>query len=554
MTNSWHLSAQGVLLWVSCALLGCRATPATQPNFLIIVADDLAYTDLGVYGGEIGTPNLDALAREGMMFTQFYAASTCSPTRSMLLSGTDNHVAGLGTMAGDHVGEQKDAPGYETYLNFRVASLAEVLRDAGYDTYMTGKWHLGMEEHTGPAARGFQRSFALLDGGAGHFDDMGMFSTARPGQFRRDGEAVSLPDDFYSTRDYAESMIEYIGTNREGGQPFFSYLAFTAPHWPLQAPDSSIARFAGRYDAGFEELHASRLGAMKRLGLIAEDVRPHPGLAGEPRWGDLTEEDRRVESRKMEVYAAMISDLDTYVGRVLDHLKSIGEYENTFIFFMSDNGAEGHHLERVFESLPGYLAECCDNSYDNMGRANSYFGYGPSWARAGVGPFRMYKGYANEGGIRVPAIASFPGRIASRGLHRGLATVKDVMPTLLELAGAIHPADEGGMYEGRPVESMTGRSMVPLLSGQTESVHGEEPIAAWELFGRRSVREGSWKLVWTTAPYGPDGWELFDLASDPGEINDLAESEPARLQNMIGLWESYVEDNGVVVSTEPIAY
>ena len=540
-----------------CLLAACNGTePASErrPNILVIVADDLGYTDLGIYGGEIGTPNLDTLAREGVMFTDFYAASTCSPTRAMLLSGTDNHLAGLGTMTGDHVGDQLGAPGYETYLNFRVATLAELLQDAGYHTYLSGKWHLGVEDHVAPAARGFERSFALLNGGGGHFSDMGMFSADSPAQYRDDGRPVALPDDFYSTRAYAERMIEYIDAHHGDGKPFFGYLAFTAPHWPLQAPDTSIARFRGRYDDGYEALHAARLMKMKQLGLIAEDIEPHPGLPNEPAWDALTDEQRRVEARKMEIYAAMVHDLDTYVGRVLDHLKTIGEYENTFIFFMSDNGAEGHRLQSTWPNLRNWIAECCDNRYDNMGRGNSYIDYGPNWARAGIGPFRMYKGFVNEGGIRVPALVRFGGRIPYGEVHRGLVTVKDVMPTLLELAGATHPAETGGVYKGRTVLPMQGRSMWPMLAGEASGVHGAEPVMGWELFGRRAIRKGPWKLVWTTAPYGPSDWQLYNLADDPGEIRDLLLAYPERKQALLELWDAYVAENGVIVSTEPIPY
>ncbi len=562
MEKTFHLYRRSLLLpaiLVLPFLLGACAEqpaeePAVRPNILLIVVDDLGYTDLGAYGGEIETPHLDALAREGMLFTDFYAASTCSPTRAMLLTGTDNHLTGLGTMTGDHVGDQKGAPGYETYLNFRVASVAELLQDAGYHTYMSGKWHLGVEDHVAPAARGFDRSFALLEGGGGHFNTMGMFSADSPATYRDDGRPVELPEDFYSTRYYAERMIAYLDASRDDGEPFFGYLAFTAPHWPLQAPDTSIARYRGRYDAGYEALHTARMENLKERGLIAKDVEAHPGSEGQPAWDTLSEEQKRVEARKMEIYAAMVHDVDIYVGRVLDHLKAMGEYDNTFIFFMSDNGAEGHDLQRTWPFLQDWIAECCDNSYANMGRGNSYLDYGPNWARAGVGPFRLYKGYATEGGIRVPAIVRMPGQASMEKVHRTMVTVKDVMPTVLELAGVTHPAETGGAYKGRTVFPMQGRSMKAMLMGDVATVHGEDPVMGWELFGRRAIRKGPWKLTWTTAPYGPDDWELFNLAEDPGEVNNLSEAYPDRKQELLELWEAYVEENGVIVSTEPIAY
>ena len=369
-----------------CGCAGPGKDVAARPNFLLIVADDLGYTDLGVFGGEIGTPNLDALARSGMTLTHFHVAATCSPTRAMLLSGADNHVAGLGTMTGDHVGDQLGKPGYETYLNFRVASLAEVLQDAGYHTYMTGKWHLGVEDHLGPAARGFEESFALLNGGGGHFSNMGLFSADRPAQYREDGLDVELPEDFYSSRYYARKMIEYIDRPRAADEPFLAYLAFTAPHWPLQAPESSIAGFRGRYDQGYDALHAARLARQQEFGLLPPNIQSSPRLPGEPAWDELSAKQQRIEARKMEIYAAMVHDLDHYVGEVVAHLKRIGEYDNTFILFLSDNGAEGHSVQDVWPNLRDWVKQCCNNQYENMGRGDSYLDYGPNWARIGPAP------------------------------------------------------------------------------------------------------------------------------------------------------------------------
>lgn len=539
-------------------VLGCTPEQVPDepapPDILLIVADDLAYTDLGVYGGEIGTPHLDALAREGVLFKNFYTASTCSPTRSMLLSGVDNHLAGFGTMAGDHVGDQLGAPGYETFLNFRVATLAELLQDAGYATHMTGKWHLGGGDDVIPSARGFDNSFIMIEGGGGHFDTMGMFSADRPATYLDDGQAATLPPDFYSTRFFSLKMRDYIKESVEQNTPFFGYLAFTAPHWPLQAPDSSIARHHGDYDEGYEVLFDRRLANMKELGLIAEDTEPHPGLSNVKPWSSLSEDEKRVESKRMEIYAAMVRDLDTYVGVLITYLKSVGRFENTVIMFMSDNGAEGHDLARAFPSLPEWIAQCCDNSYENMGRANSYIDYGPAWARAGGGPYRMYKAFANEGGIRAPAFVHHGSGLGIQGWEESFVTVKDVMPTILDLAGIAHPADQGSLYNGREVLPMQGKSMWPLLSGEAPSVHGSEPVMGWELFGRRAIRKGDWKLTWTTAPYGPSSWELFNLREDPGEIYDVSDQYPELKDELLTLWDEYVAANGVVVSEEPFTY
>lgn len=546
-------SLAGSLLLLGIAGCAGAAGPDAvdpRPNILLILADDLGYTDLGAYGGEIGTPNLDALAGEGVKFTDFYAASTCSPTRAMLLSGMDNHPVGLGTMSGDQTANQRGQPGYEGFLNQHAPTLSERLREAGYHTLMTGKWHLGGAEDTNPAARGFERSYALVNGGSGHFDDLPLFAGAAA-TYMEDGEQVQLPGDFYSTRFYAERMIDYIDESRGDGRPFFAYLAFTAPHWPLQAPAESIAGFEGRYDDGYEALHAKRVAAQRRLGLIPADALAAPPIPGRRAWLELSEEERRVEARKMEIYAAMVADLDEYVGRVVDHLKQTGEYDNTFIFFLSDNGAEGHDLEATWPHLSEHIQARCDNSYENMGRSNSYLYYGPDWARACGGVFSLYKAYASEGGIRVPAFACMPERFAGERTSRAFASVLDLMPTILELADMSPAFDTNRDLDELP---MQGRSMLPLLRGESEHIHAADEVMAWELFGRRAVRRGDWKLSFNTEPLGPGRWQLFHLSTDPGETFDLAGRYPERRQQLLEYWQAYVEQMGVILPDAPIPY
>ena len=332
------------------------ASPASQrPNILLIVADDLGYSDLGAYGGEISTPNLDSLAREGIMFSQFYTSPMCSPTRAMLLTAMDSHRTGLGNLAERLADNQKGQPGYEGYLNSRVITLAEVLRDAGYRTYMTGKWHLGSpSEGADPSQRGFAKSFALLDAGAGYFNNMLPLMGPGKAEYSENGKMLeSLPEDFYSTRFYAEKLIEYLEEDAGDNNPFFAYLAFTAPHFPLQAPAESIAKYRGAYDEGYDALHAQRLKRLQNMGLIATDIKPFPRSLTEQAWEDLPAQSQAAESRRMEIYAAMIDDLDNYVGKVIDYLKSRGKYDNTVIFFMSDNGAEGHLLKQGLGPLAG---------------------------------------------------------------------------------------------------------------------------------------------------------------------------------------------------------
>lgn len=512
-----------------------------RPNILFILADDLGFSDLGVYGGEISTPNLDTLAKGGMLLTDFYAGMTCSPTRAMLMSGTDNHLAGLGVMGGPVREDHKGEPGYLGYLNFRVASLADVMSDAGYNTYMTGKWHLGMDVENGPAARGFKRSFVSLDGAA----HLGGWDWRGPQLANyRDGEKqVQVGDDFYSTRVYTEKMIEYIKADLEDDKPFFAYLAYTAPHWPLQAPDESIARFKGKYDKGYQALYEERFARMKELGLVKPDAKPISSERFQPSWDSLSEEEKKIQARKMEIYAAMVSDLDIYLGKVIDYLKEIGEFDNTFIMFMSDNGAESGRRD-LAPNIANHVGTKYDHSLENLGRGNSYVMYGKNWASASETPLFRHKFTGFEGGVHVPAFVYYPKMVTPGTRNHGTGHVIDVYPTLLELAGAEHP---GTSYRGQEVLPVKGKSLIPLITGQVDEIHDSAEVLGWELFGQRSVRQGDWKLVWdNSVPEKERRWSLYNLADDPFEQHDLSENMPGKYAEMITNWDVYAKENGVI--------
>jgi arylsulfatase len=517
------------------------AAPPRRPNILFILADDLGYSDLSVFGSEIPTPNLDALARNGMLLTDFYAGMTCSPTRAMLMSGTDHHLAGMGVQGRPSRDDQRGQPGYEGYLNFRVASLADLMTDAGYNTYMTGKWHLGEEVVQGPRARGFKRSFVSLDGAAhlGGWDWRG----PQPARYRDGEEIVQVGDDFYTTRFYTRRMIEYIEQDRAEGKPFFAYLAYTAPHWPLQAPDESIARFKGQYDAGYEALYASRFARMKELEFVRADAEPIDDSRFRPRWSELSDEEKRFEARRMEIYAAMVSDLDTYVGQVIAYLERVGELDDTFIMFMSDNGAESSRRD-LAPPIRDHVGKEYDHSLENLGRANTYVMYGPNWASVSATPYFRHKATGFEGGVHVPAFVHFPRMVAPGTRSDGVGTVMDLLPTFLTLAGAQHP---GTMYRGMPVLPATGVSLLPLLTGAAAEVHPADATFGWELLGQRSVRQGDWKIVWDQRlPADERRWQLFNLAADPFEQHDLSASNPGQLAHMLGRWDQYDEDRGVI--------
>lgn len=553
---------------------------AKRPNFLVIVADDLGYSDIGPFGGEIRTPALDRLAREGVRLTNFHTASACSPTRSMLFSGTDNHIAGLGQMA-EHMKNSanskifEDKPGYEGYLNFRVAALSEILQDSGYFTMITGKWHLGATKETSPFARGFDKGLAYLPGSGNHYNYEPQFkegeqrpslATARPDQFwMRDGayqdRRYDLPEEFYSTRTFTDEFLSYLKnrTIEEESKPFFAYLPFTAPHWPLQADKDVIERYKGFYDEGPAKLREKRLERLQALGLIPKDVKPAPmtGNLG-PEWDALPADARAASARKMEVFAAMVDIIDQNIQRAVDYLESIEELDNTFILFMSDNGAEGTLLEAIpmlggATSMGALIKKFYNNSLDNIGQPDSFTWYGAEWASASMAPSRGFKTWITEGGIRCPCLVRYPPLAAGPNAHtNAFATVMDVLPTMLELA---HVPAVGTNFRGREVVPVRGKSWVSHLSSgsklaQTDIHDPNETITGWELFGLRAIRQGKWKAVYMTPPRGNDEWELYDMDRDPGEINNLAVQEPKILEKLIDAWNVYYAETGMFDSEE----
>ncbi|KAJ9137459.1 Arylsulfatase [Pleurostoma richardsiae] len=535
--------------------------PHSRPNFLVIVADDLGYSDISPFGSEIATPVLERLALDGVRLTNFHTASACSPTRSMLFSGTDNHIAGLGQMAEHMHGDAyRGRSGYEGYLNFRVAALSEILQDAGYHTIMSGKWHLGLSRETCPHARGFDDSFAFLSGCCNHFnfepqlDDPShaIFTPINAAEFwMRDGEFLDrtkdLPSNFYSTTSFTDKLIDYLNERRNTNKPFFAYLPFTAPHWPLQAPREVIDKYKGVYDDGPAALRARRLQRLTELSLIPEDVEPAPMINTE--WDKMRPAERAESARKMEVFAAMVDLIDQNVGRVVDHLEATGELDNTFILFMSDNGAEGALLEALplmggGKSVAQIIERYYNNKIENMGAADSYVWYGPDWALASMAPSRGYKTWITEGGIRCPCLVRYPPFAEQGGLRtNSFATVMDILPTILELAGVSNP---GSQFRGREVVPVRGSSWVSHLDGKASSFHDEDKeITGWELFGLRAIRQGPWKALYMTAPRGKDKWELYNLENDPGEIHDLADSEPEILEKLVEHWEVYYSETGM---------
>jgi arylsulfatase len=537
-----------------CALLlvssiaGCAgpvdAPASKRPNFLLVVADDLGYTDLGSFGGEIDTPNIDQLAAEGTRFTDFHVSVSCSPTRSMLMSSTDNHLAGLGTMSELILPVHQGKPGYEGHLNDRVVTLAELFREGGYHTYMAGKWHLGHAKGQLPYDRGFERSFSLMNGGASHWNDMSPLFGSDVVHYTRNGEHLdSLPGDFFSSQSYADSLMDFIREQHGDGHPFLAYLAFAAPHDPMHAPEPWRSKYRGRYAEGYEALRRARIARSKQAGVVPSDVAVRERHPMTRPWSSLSEEEKIWQQRQMEVYAGMVDNLDYHLGRVVAFLKDIGEYDNTIVIFFSDNGSNPWESEDYPGNREGDYLDQFDNDADNIGNRTSHSAYGIGWAQASSGPLDLFKMAVGEGGIRVPLIVSGPGIPGAGRIDDNFCYVTDIMPTMLELAGLEYPEE----FEGRKILPSRGRSMAGLWYGSATSIYGADDEIGGEMFSGRWLRKGDYKAILVPSPYGNASWQLYDVVKDPGETRDLADEQPERLKELEQAWDDYADEVGVVL-------
>ena len=438
----------------------------------------------------------------------------------------------------------------------RVVTLPQLLRDSGYHTYMAGKWHLGKDPDKIPAARGFERDFTLLDG-AGSYWDMTNFTMATPTSvYTEDGRYLrSLPKDYYATKTYTDKMIGFIESNRGDGKPFFAYMSHQAPHDPYHLPRDWRNRHVGQYDFGWDAIRQARLKKQVELGIMPAGTQLADRMWFLPDPTLLAPASRAVLGRKMELYAGMVENLDFHVGRLVDYLKETGEYENTIFIVFGDNGAEGTDLFAMIAGTPGtrdylFAAMKWSQTHPNAwGDPGSYVAYGPMWAQVSMTPFSQYKGWMGEGGIRNALIVSGPAvKRPSGSVNHGLMHVADIMPTLLEVAGASYPAS----YAGQELPPLIGRSWGPVLSGQAESPRTEQDYLAWELFGNRALRQGNWKIRWEFKSLGTGDWELFDLATDPAERNNLAAQRPEKLKSLLALWDDYVRENNVILPSRSV--
>jgi len=510
-----HTMALGT---AAAALPGCVTTlsqslvnkPGARPNILLIMADDMGYSDLGCYGGEIDTPNIDSLASGGLRFTQFYNAARCCPTRASLLTGLYPHQAGMGKMV-SRPGFMNPPGPYQGYLNEQCVTLGEVLKGAGYNTLMSGKWHVGEFQPQWPTNRGFDRYYGLISGAANYFDITKAKSADRKRVFVIDGKQVTPPtEDFYMTDAITENAVAYLAEYGSQEQPFFLYTAYTAPHYPLHALPEDIAKYRDRYVDGWDELREERYHKMVELGLISDEWPLSSRDPEVPAWEEI--DNKEEMALKMAVYAAQIDRMDQGIGKILAQLKVSGQEENTLVMFLSDNGGCAE---------TAVLGGDWWNNDVPPGGVDSYKSYGASWANASNSPFRLYKQWAHEGGIATPLIARWPAAIKPDTITDQPGHLIDFMPTVCDIAQAEYPTT----YNSVDIMPEEGLSLLPILKGKERA--GHETIC-WEHYGNRAIRQGEWKLVSVE-----DGeWELYNLETDRTEINNLVQQHPQRVSQM----------------------
>ena len=540
MRNKINLVLLLLLFAIVSNSIYAQSKQNNKPNILLIVADDLGYNDLGCYGGDIKTPNIDLLARRGLQFTNFHTSPLCAPTRAMLLSGNDNHVAGIGSMFPVKGTPREGKPGYEGHLTDRIVTVAQLLKDGGYQTFMTGKWHVGFEDPYIPYAKGFEKSFVLLNGGGNHFNNNPIIENEPP-QYRQDNQPVLFPEGKFSTDVYTEKMIGFI-KGRQADKPFFAMLTYTAPHWPLQVPAEYIDKYKGKYDMGYDSLRVLRFNRQKATGIIPSNARLPSRASQIKPWTGLTSEEKKIESRKMELYAAMVENLDDHIGQLIQYLKKSGQFDNTIIVFMSDNGAAAEDFYNRPAGFGPFLRKHYNNDYENMGKASSFVSYGPQWAQAGATPFKLFKYYSTEGGIVTPLIITGKQVVRKPGLQNTFITVMDLAPTFIELAALKYPE----YYNNNKVIPMLGESCLSFLRGKTNAVHDRNYVFGLEHDGQCMLIKGNWKITNISQPLDETAFALYNLAEDLGESNDLSKSNPKKFGEMMKEWEIFKKKTGII--------
>lgn len=499
-----------------------KSEQTRQPNIVIIMADDMGYSDIGCYGSEIATPNIDRLAANGVRFRNFYNNAKCCPSRASLLTGLYNHEAGMGRMVSNADSEIQPGP-YQGFLNENCLTIAEVLKQAGYSTYMSGKWHLGERREHWPPQRGFDKYFGLISGASSYFE---IIKESRPRKMAYGNQYWTPPDQgFYMTDAISDSAVTFIQSHlhTESDKPFFLYLAYTSPHWPLHALEEDIKKYEGKYASGWDSIRDVRYKKMIRLGIIDRTCTLSPRTTGIPSWDEAKEKDLWI--RRMQVYAAMIDRMDQGIGRFIRALESLGELDNTLILFLADNGGCAEVASTRNLAIPGIP----------VGEKGSYDSYHEPWANVSNTPYRYYKNWLYEGGIRTPLIAFWPDRINGKGIMTNqVGHLIDIMPTCMEAAGAKYPEQ----LKNNPLKPLRGQSLMTAFNGNESD--RLNPLF-WEFSGEKAMRQGNWKLLKTKG----GEWELFDLKTDPAELNNLSSVYPDILNKMAGAYNNWKIEVGV---------
>jgi arylsulfatase A-like enzyme len=526
-----------------------------RPNILLIMGDDFGFSDIASFGSEIPTPNLDIIAKEGKILTNYHTGPVCSPARVAFLTGVDNHIGGIGTMYENIAPNQIGKPGYETYINDRVVTVQELLRDGGYHTMMSGKWHLsgdGLQNGSSPYQRGFEDVFTLLAGGAQHFDGGSETAGGLP-LFMRNDKIVSRPDNGTFSNDlYTNIMLNQIKKYHGDGKPLFMYLSFQVAHSPFQAPEDVIKKYEDVYKVGYDKIREQRFEKQKQLGIWNADMKLPQRIPPVVLWDNLTSDQKAYRAKVLAVRAAMIEDMDTNIGRVIKFLKDIGEYDNTLIIFTSDNGSsepvemKNLALGHVTTAQAEAFVNNFNNTVSNIGNANSLVNYGAWGTMLSVSPLSYYKSTQGEGGIRSPFVIKLPntGNQTKTEIVDAFVHVNDITPTFLEYAGVQPP---GPTYKGHSVHAIMGKSIKSLLDGKTEVVHPDDEPIAQEMFNNTAVFMGDWKAVKNGPPTSDGKWHLFNITADIGENNDLASQYPEILAKLMSDYDKFAKDVGVIV-------
>jgi arylsulfatase len=513
------------------SFLACnQVEKAPRPNIVLILADDMGYSDLGCFGSQVNTPNLDRLAHEGVRMTQFYNNARSCPSRAALLTGLYPHQAGVGGMTDTDI----PVPEYQGYLNEHCMTLGELLKESGYSTYLSGKWHVGEEKESWPHARGFEKCFSSIKGAGSYFDFLPYRNEKwPPGNdliVVNDDKQIEPPDtQFYVTDVYTDYALEYL-QGHDPEKPFFLYLGYTAPHWPLHALPEDIAKYEGKYQMGWDSLRMQRYHNLIEMGLIHPATKLSERNEKVQAWDSLSDEEQEHQERMMTVYAAMIDRMDQNIGRIIEQLEFSGQLDNTLIIFLSDNGGcragnlaySSYSHERFDpEALPG--------------TPESFTGYGAGWANASNTPYRLYKSQTHEGGIATPFIAYYPRKFGKNKIIQSPAHIVDILPTFAELAGTSYPET----YNGNQLKPLQGKSLVPLL---TENKSMEKRTMFFEHMDNKAVINGHWKLV---KRKGQD-WELYDLETDRGETNNLVGKKPGLANDLKEKYNAWAKENKVL--------